>query len=101
MASLGWEKEKDKGRIEEKDINTYVYSCANNYISLITEFVINCEELIEEPLDPRYSLEEQLQQQPKPSALAQVFHGIWPLLKSTMHDFSQLEKLMENVTRLI
>ena len=87
-------------KIEEKQINTYIYNCANHSIALMTELVVNCEDLMEEPLDPRFPLEAQMQA-PVSSPLAPIFLELWPILNQVLHDFTQLERLMESVTRLV
>lgn len=35
----------------------YIYDYANDYIALITELFIHCEELAQEPFDPRFPLD--------------------------------------------
>lgn len=37
----------------------YIYDYANDYINLITELFVNCEDLVQEPFDPRLPLDVQ------------------------------------------
>lgn len=77
-----------------------MYDYANDYINLMTELFVNCEELVQEPFDPRLPLDIQ-KQQAIPSPVEPIFVELWPHLKQILLEFTQLERLMESVTRLI
>ena len=51
------EQGKMQQEIKEQQINMYIYDYANDYIALITELFIHCEELAQEPFDPRFPLD--------------------------------------------
>lgn len=69
-------------------------------MTLITELIVNCDELAQERFDPNVNFDSQ-QSFADRSPVKPIFIELWPHLKQIMMEFTQLEKLMEVVTRLI
>ena len=74
-------------RIEEDDINMYIFNQTCEQLELLSELIKSCQGLIREP--------------DTPSPFTPIFAELWPFIVSILQEFGHIDRLSEQTTRLV